>query len=94
VRTRAGSLTLTLGLLALAGCTTPVDRHWGEAYRRNVAAMVADPQAAQLEREPTTGLDPASTEQVVNKYLEKQGEAQEPTAMPSFIQIGTGAGSR
>ncbi len=92
MRKRAGSLAL--GLLALSSCATPVERHWGEAYRRDVAAMVENPQAAEIEREAPTGLDPATAEQVVGKYLEQQGEAEEPTAMPSFIQIGTGGGSR
>jgi hypothetical protein len=86
---------LAVGLLALAGCApTPVEQHWGAAYRQDVTAMVENPQAAEIEREAPTGLDPATAEQVVGKYLEQQGEAEEPTAMPSFIQIGTGSGGR
>jgi type IV pilus biogenesis protein CpaD/CtpE len=86
---------LAFGLFTLASCApTPVEQHWGEAYRRDVASMVENPQAAEMEPEAPMGLDPATAEQVVGKYLEQQAEAKEPASMPSFIQIGTGAGSR
>jgi hypothetical protein len=69
-------MRFTLMLLAamglLVGChTSAVDRHLGEAYREDVARMVADPVASK-EIAAVEGLEGTTTEGVIKSYHENQ----------------------
>jgi hypothetical protein len=93
----------TTGLVAalaagLFGCQllgpTELQKHWGDAQRENKTAMIAHPEAEELNTALPEGLDPATGEQVMIN-LRRRGAALErlETKGPSIINIGTG-GSR
>jgi hypothetical protein len=63
-------LLVTMGLLV--GCqTSAVDEHFGEAYREDVARMVADP-AASRELATVEGMEGTTAPDVVKNYHENQ----------------------
>jgi type IV pilus biogenesis protein CpaD/CtpE len=66
-----------IGLSAcfVLGCETAprdshVDQHWGEALQLNMSAMIANPEAGSSE--PVEGLDPATAQEVADRYYESQ----------------------
>ena len=63
-----GGLTLTLFVGAVA-CQTDskLDKHWGEAQRANVDAMIANPCAPYQNTKPVEGLDATRAEIVIDK---------------------------
>ena len=68
-------LTLALALLFAIGCVTPVDEHWGDAYRANKAAMIQNPDAGSPD--PVEGLDPITGQLVVERYEREQKKSPE-----------------
>ena len=64
------TLSLTAALATLLGCESPVENHWGEAYRDNKAAMIQNPEAGGTE--PVEGLDPVTGKLVVERYEREQ----------------------
>ena len=68
-------LALSAALLFSVGCVTPVDEHWGDAYRANKAAMIQNPDAGSPD--PVEGLDPVTGQLVVERYETEQRKAPE-----------------
>ena len=76
--------TVKLGTLAAIGASlvislgcygnSAVQNHMGEAYRENIARMTENPLAGQATV-PVEGIDPRTTEQVMEKYFELQRKA-------------------
>lgn len=69
---RASIAALSIASIALLlGCAkTPLEQHWGDAYRENKNAMIANPDAGSDE--PIEGLDPLTGELVVERYEREQ----------------------
>jgi len=64
-------LLLAMGLLVGCSYGSAVDRHFGEAYREDVARMVADP-AASKEIATVEGLEGTTAEGVTENYHKGQ----------------------
>ena len=78
-----------LAVCALAGCARSlVSENWGRAQRESVDQMTADPGAAERYREPVTGLDASTAEQVMKTYRKVQAEPPREAGPPSIINIG------
>jgi type IV pilus biogenesis protein CpaD/CtpE len=74
------------------GCASNVEKHWGEAYAENNAAMVADPDAGQLEDDGISDLEGVTVEHVIEQY--RKGQRQHKSRdVPTSILIQSGAGS-
>ena len=89
--------TLVMAIAALVcicgtGCASNVEKHWGEAYAENNAAMIANPQAGQMEDDGITDLEGVTVEHVIEQYRKGQ---QQPKSrdIPTSILIQGGAGS-
>ncbi len=71
-------LALCAGLSACASLDfdreTATEEHWGESYRANRDAMIANPGAGW--QEPAQGIDAKTAEHVLENYTKGQ-EAQE-----------------
>ena len=73
--------TVKLGTLAALGASfvislgcyanSAVQNHMGEARNENIARMTENPLASQATA-PVEGIDPRTTEQVIEKYYELQ----------------------
>jgi type IV pilus biogenesis protein CpaD/CtpE len=74
------------------GCASNVEKHWGEAYAENNAAMIADPEAGQSEDDGVSDLEGVTVEHVIEQYRKGQ---QQPTSrkVPTSILIQSGSGS-
>jgi len=84
---------VVLGIATLVGCETPwplppsqVGLYMGDAHRENVARMTANPYAGH-ENTTVPAIDGENAEVVLDRYYEKQSEAEVRTDMPSIIQI-------
>ena len=69
---RPWRLIAAIGAGSLLGCATDshVEKHWSEALRLNMAAMVANPEAPSGNA--PQGLDPITAEEVVERYYQSQ----------------------
>lgn len=88
---RSGLIERVLvGLLAfgLVGCaSSQVAKHWGEAYHQNNTNMIANPNAAEENIEPPTGLDASTGEKVIEAYKGSQCAPKTDSSKPSIINI-------
>jgi hypothetical protein len=81
-------LLLATGAAALlaSGCLhSPVQDHFGDAYRDAVRAQVADPDAPRTDRGPE-GLDPATGERVAEGYYQRQGSVRGGAAAQPLVR--------
>lgn len=67
---RSTILVAVLGVGSALGCTTPVERHWGDAVRTNRTLMIQNPEAGGPK--PVLGLDPLTGELVIERYEREQ----------------------
>lgn len=81
-----------LACICSTGCASNVEKHWGEAYAENNAAMVADPDAGQAEDDGISDLEGVTVEHVIEQYRKGQRQ-QKSTDIPTSILIQSGAGS-
>ena len=78
---------LAAGLLAagLVGCEhSLVAQNMGNAYRENVNAQIADPEAGRTNEPGPAGIDGGTAEDVMNRYHRGQGGARTPQ-MPVVV---------
>ncbi len=70
---------------SLLGCATDshVEKHWSEALRLNMAAMIANPEAPSGNA--PQGLDPISAEEVAKRYYE--GQSRQPVRKIEAVVI-------
>jgi hypothetical protein len=82
-------MLIAAALLApLAGCySSLVARNMGNAYREDVNAQIADPEAARRNEPGPTGLDGKTGEDVMQRYHRAQGGARTPS-VPMIVTTG------
>ena len=91
--TTAGWIAAALLLLPLAACEhSLVARNMGNAYRENVSAQIADPEAGRSNEPGPEGIDGRTGEDVMRAYHKDQGTAS--TRAPATVLIGTGMSSK
>jgi hypothetical protein len=69
-----------------------VEKHWGEAYAENNAAMIADPDAGQLQDDGISDLEGVTVENIIEQYRKGQEQPKSKT-IPTSIVFQSGAGS-
>lgn len=70
---RSLGVWLAAGALAFIGTAcapTPLDKHWGDAYRANKMASIENPEAGSDV--PVKGIDPVTGELVIENYKHTQ----------------------
>jgi hypothetical protein len=77
---RLWTTTIGVSLLGVAiamGCApTLLDENWGLSFRETTDGMIANPEAGTTEAAPIEGLDPLTSELVIENYKTKKGEPQ------------------
>jgi hypothetical protein len=74
------------------GCASNVEKHWGEAYAENNAAMIADPDAGQSEDDGISDLEGVTVENVIEQYRKGQRQPKS-REVPTSILIQSGSDS-
>ncbi len=75
-------------LVPLAGCEhSLVGQNMGNAYRENMTAQIADPEAGRKNEPGPQGLDGATAEDVMSRYHRAQGGARTPQ-LPAIVTTG------
>jgi len=75
-------------LVPLAGCEhSLVGQNMGNAYRENMTAQIADPEAGRANEPGPQGLDGATGEDVMSRYHRAQGGARTPQ-LPAIVTTG------
>jgi hypothetical protein len=86
----AGWIAAALLLLPLAGCEhSLVARNMGNAYRENMSAQIADPEAGRANEPGPEGLDGATGEGVMENYRRDQGSASQRRPGPTLLSTGS-----
>ena len=81
-------IAVAMLLVPLAGCQhSLVGQNMGNAYRENMTAQIADPEAGRANEPGPQGLDGATGEDVMNRYHKAQGGARTPQ-LPSIVTTG------
>jgi type IV pilus biogenesis protein CpaD/CtpE len=76
-------------LVPLAGCEhSLVAQNMGNAYRENLQAQIANPEAARANEPGVQGIDPHTGEDVVNRYHKTQKSGGR-TAAPMIVTTGS-----
>jgi hypothetical protein len=80
IRPRLWTATIGVSLLGVAiamGCAqTLLEETWGMSFREATESMIANPDAGTTEAAPIEGLDPLTSELVIENYKQKKGEPQ------------------
>ena len=87
------TLCIAVGLLAagLVGCEhSLVARNMGNAYRENVNAQIADPEAGRANEPGPEGLDGRTGEDVMSRYHRAQGGTRSPE-LPVVVAPASGS---
>ena len=75
-------------LVSLAGCEhSLVAQNMGNAYRENMTAQIADPEAGRANEPGPQGLDGGTGEDVMERYHKAQGGDRTPQ-LPSIVMQG------
>ena len=90
-RALIGSIA-ALSFVCTVGCASHVEKHWGEAYAENTAAMIVDPDAGQLQDDGVSDLEGVTVEKVIEQYRKGQ-EQPKSRSIPTSILIQGGTGS-
>jgi len=81
-------IAMAMLLVPLAGCEhSLVGQNMGNAYRDNMTAQIADPEAGRRNEPGPQGLDGATGEDVMNRYHRAQGGARTPQ-LPAIVTTG------
>ena len=85
------ALCIGLAMLAsLSGCEhSLVAQNMGNAFRENMNAQVADPEAGRANEPGPQGLDGITGEDVMSRYHRAQGGARTPQ-LPAVVTTGGG----
>lgn len=82
-------IAAALLLLPLAACEhSLVGRNMGNAFRENVSAQIADPEAGRANEPGPEGIDGSTGEDVMRAY--HKGQATASTRGPAPVLIGGG----
>ena len=82
-------IAVAMLLVPLAGCEhSLVGQNMGNAYRENMTAQIADPEAGRANEPGPVGLDGATGEDVMNRYHRGQGGARTPS-LPAIVTGGS-----
>lgn len=77
-------------LLPLAGCEhSLVARNMGNAYRENLSAQIADPEAGRSNEPGPEGIDGATAEDVMRGYRRDPGGASQRRPGPTLLSTGS-----
>lgn len=86
----ASWLAAALLLLPLAGCEhSLVARNMGNAFRENMSAQIADPEAGRANEPGPEGIDGATGEDVMENYHRDQGSASQRAPGPTLLSTGS-----
>jgi len=81
-------IAMAMLLVPLAGCEhSLVGQNMGNAYRDNMTAQIADPEAGRRNEPGPQGLDGATGEDVMNRYHRAQGGSRTPQ-LPAIVTTG------
>jgi len=81
-------IAVAMLLVPLAGCEhSLVGQNMGNAYRENVTAQIANPEAGRANEPGPQGLDGATGEDVMSRYHRAQGGARTPQ-LPAIVTTG------
>ena len=81
-------IAVAMLLVPLAGCEhSLVRQNMGNAYRENMTAQIADPEAGRRNEPGPQGLDGATGEDVMSRYHRAQGGARTPQ-LPAIVTTG------
>ena len=84
-------IAVALCAAALVGCEhSLVARNMGNAYREDMNAQIADPEAGRANEPGPVGLDGATGEDVMQRYHHEQGAART-SQMPVVVTGGAAA---
>ena len=73
---------------ALVGCEhSLVAQNMGNAYREDMNAQIADPEAGRANEPGPAGIDGGTAEDVMNRYHRSQGGARTPQ-LPAVVTTG------
>jgi type IV pilus biogenesis protein CpaD/CtpE len=91
-------LRLLVGMMACGcfvtgvGCASNVEKHFGEAYAENNAAMIADPEAGHVIDDGVSDLEGTTVEHVMETYRKGQKQ-QKSKNIPTSVLIQGMSGS-
>ena len=74
-------------LLASTACHSPVDEHFGEAYRSTLAQQTANPAAGNEPSDPNPGLDGTTVERTLTEHRKPASEKGAQKQQGTILQI-------
>jgi len=80
------SVVVLVCLALVVGCASNVEKHFGEAYAENNAAMIADPEAGHVVDDGITDLEGTTVETVMETYRKGQSQ-QKSKNVPTSVLI-------
>ena len=81
-------IAMAMLLVPLAGCEhSLVAQNMGNAFRENMNAQIADPEAGRANEPGPQGLDGITGEDVMGRYHRAQGGARTPQ-LPTIVTTG------